>query len=61
VRIVEELMEIWPNEVCDSNILCQRKILLSDSVNPKRRLRRKVKDVGAEYDLMSYSRNMIIM
>jgi len=31
----------------------QRRILLSDIVNSKRRLQQKVKDVGAEYDLIN--------
>jgi len=37
VRIDEELMEIWPNEVCDT----------------KRRLQQKGKDVRVEYDLIN--------
>jgi len=36
-----------------SNVLCGRGILLSDSINPKRRLWQQVKDVGVEYDLMN--------
>jgi len=36
-----------------NNVLCQRRILLSNSINSKGRLQQKVKDVGAEYDLMN--------
>jgi len=36
-----------------NNILCWRGILLSNSINSKGRLWQKVKDVGAEYDLMN--------
>jgi len=34
-------------------ILLQRRILLSDSVNSKRRIWQKVKDIRAKYNLMN--------
>jgi len=37
----------------DNNVLCWRRILLSDSINSKGRLWQKVKDIGAEYNLMN--------
>jgi len=36
-----------------NNILYQREILLSNSINSKGRLWQKVKDIGAEYDLIN--------
>jgi len=43
----------WQRTEKQSNILCQKRILLSDSGNSKRRLQWRVKDIGAEYDLMN--------
>jgi len=36
-----------------SNVLSRREILLSDSIDPKRRLQRTDKDIGAENDLLN--------
>jgi len=36
-----------------NNILLQRGILFSDSINSKRRLWWKIKDIRAKYDLMN--------
>ena len=43
----------WQRTEKQSNILCQKRILLSNSGNSKRRLQWRVKDIGAEYDLMN--------